>query len=246
MSIDGALRFGRYAFPPNRLGYCGPPDHQALFEYVAQGRADAGLVELGRHFEGAYPYLQLIAESSGVGDPFDPRVVEAYWIGNSCLETVAPPALYESLRERFSPRMSRHSFEWLTASLAAGARPHHNFHVFDVYRRAGLMNDRHAPVLLQTMDRCRISWARVLSVAGDRLEVEREPLELSGGKLVLGAPRAASVERQIEGAGFAGSARVGDHVSVHWDWACEVLPPAVLQSLRTYTRRALVIANTTL
>ncbi len=34
--IPGPLLFGHYAFPPNRLGYCGPDDHEALFEYVVE------------------------------------------------------------------------------------------------------------------------------------------------------------------------------------------------------------------
>jgi hypothetical protein len=246
MSSTGALRFGRYAFPPNRLGYCGPPDHQALFQYVAQGKADKGLVELGRHFEGAYPYLELIARANRIGDPFDPRVVEAYWIGNACLDNVAPPALYESLRERFRSRMDSHAFDWMAASLTIGARPYHNFHVFDVYRRAGLMNDRHAPILVETMDRCRVSWGRVLSMKGERLVVEREPLQLIEGKLALGSPQITSVERQLEGIGFVDGTQVGDFVSVHWDWACEVLKPAALQALRANTQRSLVIANTTI
>ncbi len=57
---SGALLFGRYAFPPNRLGYCGPSDSQALLEYVSERRTDQGLVELERRFEGAYPYLKLM------------------------------------------------------------------------------------------------------------------------------------------------------------------------------------------
>ncbi len=88
--ITDALLFGRYAFPPNQLGYCGAPDYLALFEYVAQHRADKGLIELERRFEGAYPYLQLIAQANGIPDPFDRRVVEAYWIGNACLDGVEP------------------------------------------------------------------------------------------------------------------------------------------------------------
>ena len=61
----GALRFGRYAFPPNQLGYCGPDDHAALLEYVARAHPDRGLVELERRFEGAYQYLALTYPAGG-------------------------------------------------------------------------------------------------------------------------------------------------------------------------------------
>ena len=63
MSFAGALQFGRYAFPPNRLGYCGPDDNQALLEQVADGRPDGGLLQLERRFEGAYPSLCLLAQA---------------------------------------------------------------------------------------------------------------------------------------------------------------------------------------
>ncbi|HXM53993.1 MAG TPA: DUF6390 family protein, partial [Candidatus Dormibacteraeota bacterium] len=180
MSAAGALRFGRYAFPPNRLGYCGPDDHGALLEYVAGGRADRGLVELERRFEGAYPYLALIALANRIPDPFDERVVEAYWIGSPLLTRAGGAPFHDSLRSRFRRRMDRRSFDWLARKLRAGAVPHHNFHVFDVYARAGLMNDPGAPVLLETMDACRISWGAVVAVEGGSLLVRRPPLVLAG------------------------------------------------------------------
>lgn len=245
MSAAGALRFGRYAFPPNRLGYCGPEDHDALFQYVAQGAPDRGLVELERRFDGAFPYLKLIAAANGIGDPFDARVVEAYWVGNSCLDRVVRTSFYESLHERFRPRMNARAFEWLTSTLMMGARPHHNFHVFEVYRRAGLMKDTHAPILLSTIDRCRISWGRVLTTEGGQVIVEREPIRLIDGKLAIGKPEATSALHQIDGKGFVGGVKPGEFVSMHWDWACEVLSPSALRALRANTRRALAIANLT-
>ena len=148
MVISGLLLFGRYAFPPNRLGYCGSADHQALFEYLTADRIDRGLVGLARQFEGAYPYLRLIAGANNIADPLDRRVVEAYWVGNPYLERVGASPFYESLKERFRPRMTGRSFSWMTNALALGARPHHNFHVFEIYRRAGLMRGDRASVAL--------------------------------------------------------------------------------------------------
>ena len=171
MTARGALLFGRYAFPPNQLGYCGPPDQQALLDHVAAGAPDEGLIDLERRFEGAYPYLLLIAHANGIADPFDERVVDAYWVGNSLLNRVPAGEFGASLKERFGPRMDARSFHWLTTKLTAGARPHHNFHVFDIYVRAGLMNDERAPIALELMDSCRVSWGRVVAVEGDELVV---------------------------------------------------------------------------
>lgn len=246
MSVEGALLFGRYAFPPNRLGYCGPEDYQALFDYVASHRADQGLVELERRFEGAYPYLKLIAAANHLNDPFDRRVVEAYWIGNAYLEKVGPRLFYQSLDERFKARTAPRAFEWLATKVAAGARPHHNFHVFEIYTRTGLMKDDRAAILLETMDACRISWGKVVGTTGPELLVERPALALREGKLALTGPVVTRVVRQLEGRGFADQARPGDFVSIHWNWACEVLTPGALRRLVRSTGYYLELANQTL
>ena len=85
-TLAGTLRFVRYAFMPNRLRYCGGDDNRTIFQYALEGVTDGGLTPLLRKFGGALPYLQLIARANGIADPFDERVVEAYWIGNDLLE----------------------------------------------------------------------------------------------------------------------------------------------------------------
>jgi hypothetical protein len=245
MSLRGALRFGRYAFGPNRFGYCGPPDYKALLEYVSLGEADQGLVELTRRFDGAYPYLKLIAHANGTGDAFDERVVEAYWVGNDWLRSVGPAEMRGHVDQRFGPRVAKRDLEWLGATLDL-ERPHHNFHVFQIYRRAGLHGGPGASVALGAMDSCRVSWATVRSVEGDQLVVERHPLTWRGGKLALGEPEVVKVARQLDGLGFVDEAKVGDAVSVHWDWACEVLTPGALSRLENVTARCMHLANETI
>jgi hypothetical protein len=244
--IPGPLLFGRYAFAPNRLGYCGPDDNRALLEYVATRRPDTGLLELERRFEGAFPYLKLIAEANGIADPFDTRVVEAYWIGNACLECVDAASFYESLSSRFKNRMDARAFDWLAGKLSLGAQPHHNFHVFDVYLRAGLMNDNRATIAVQSMDSCRISWGTVSAADGPELVVERPRLALVQGKLALTSPETVRVTRQVDGLGFADDAQPGDVVSIHWSWTCEVLTASKLQRLRAATKHYMDLANATL
>ena len=67
--LAGALLFSRYAYPPNALGLCGADAPRTLLEYGDAGESDAGLAELARTFEGAWPYLTLIAESNRIEDP---------------------------------------------------------------------------------------------------------------------------------------------------------------------------------
>ncbi|PRC46594.1 hypothetical protein C6A85_89300, partial [Mycobacterium sp. ITM-2017-0098] len=84
----GHALFARYAFPPNELGYCGPPGTGTL------PGGDAGhLADYAREFDGAWPYLSAIAHATGTPDPLDEEVVRSYWVGGPLLDRVDPPAL---------------------------------------------------------------------------------------------------------------------------------------------------------
>lgn len=240
--LAGTLRFIRYGFMPNRLAYCGPTgDNRTLFEYGIEGVSDGGLMPLLRRFTGALPYLQLIARANAIADPFDARVVEAYWLGNPLLDRVEVRQLYDALLERFGKQLQGRTRDLVLAKAPSGARPHHSFHVLDVHSRVGELEHT-----LATLDHCRVSWGRVVAVDGPSLLVERVPLGLHGGKLVLDAPRRERVMRQIDGRGFADAAQPGDAVSVHWGWVCEVIDQHQQANLQRYTRHHLAIANRTL
>ncbi len=239
--LDGTLLFIRYAFMPNRLRYCGGDDNTTLFQHAIAGESDAGVPPLLRKFTGAYPYLALIARANGIADPFDRRVVEAYWIGNALLERVEVRQLYDSLRERFGKQLSVRTLDLVVGKAPAGARPHHSFHVFDVHSRAGELEHS-----LDTMDNCRISWGRVTAIDGPVFVVERRPLLLEAGKLALGPVRSARITRQVADRGFADRALVGDWLSIHWGWACDILDDGQVRSLERYTMHHLALANQTL
>jgi hypothetical protein len=239
--LTGSSRFIRYAFMPNQLRYCGGDDVRTLFEYGVEQVVDGGLPPLLRRFTGALPYLQLIARENGIADPFDERVVEAYWIGNALLEHVEVRQLHDALAERFGKQLQGRTRDWVLGKAPAGARPHHNFHVFDVHSRVGELENT-----IGTMDSCRISWGRVLRVEGGELLVERQPLVLRDGALVLGEPEDVRALRQIDGRGFADDAAPGDWVTLHWNWVCEVITPSQQAALARYTAHQLRIANQTL
>lgn len=239
--LDGMVRFIRYGFMPNRLRYCGGDENRLLFDHAVEQVVDGGLKSHLQKFTGALPYLQLIARANGILDPFDPRVVDAYWIGNELLDTVEVRQLYDSLLDRFGKQLQGRTRDLVLGKAPAGARPHHSFHVLDVHSRVGELGQS-----LSTMDHCRVSWGIVVEVAGGELEVERVPLLLEVGKLVLGEPVRERVMRQIDGRGFVDGAQPGDVVSIHWGWACEVLTPNQHQRLERYTRHHLAIANETI
>jgi hypothetical protein len=239
--LDGMVRFIRYGFMPNRLRYCGGDENRLLFDHAVEEVIDGGLKGHLQKFTGALPYLLLIARANGIADPFDPRVVDAYWIGNDLLDKVEVRQLYDSLLERFGKHLQGRTRELVLGKAPAGARPHHSFHVLDVHSRVGELGQS-----LATMDHCRVSWGTVVDVAGCELVVDRVPLLLEQGKLVLGLPTRERVMRQIDGRGFVDGAQAGDVVSIHWGWACEVLSLAQRQRLERYTRHHLYITNRTI
>lgn len=242
---SGPVLFARYAYPPNSLGLCGPDDAAALLQ-GSLAEADPELRELARGFEGAYPYLRLISESNEIGDPLDGRVVEGYWIGNGLTDRVPLRALHRDLGDRFRDRMSANAWGWLEATLSGGARPNHAFHVLEIYPRAGLMRSGQLDAVLETMDSCRIRWGRVLEVDGDQLVVAARHLELADGHLRLGPERTESVSAWRGAHGLLDGVQVGDHVSLHWAWACDRLAARQLASLVAWTNAALESANRTI
>ena len=238
----GPLLFARYAYPPNALGLCGADAPRTLIQYGDARESDGGLAELARTFEGAWPYLGLIAAANRIGDPLDPRVVEAYWVGNDLLEQVRPGDLVRHLDERFGRRLGR-AQETVAAAAAAGAVPHHCFHVFAVYPWLGLLRTGIVDEPLRIHDQCRTTPAVVLAVDADLLQVLARPLTWHDGRLGLGAFAPRTVRWREDGLAFVARPRPGDLVSLHWDFVCDVLSPSGAGRLQQVTHRALACAN---
>lgn len=237
----GLVRFIRYAFMPNHLGYCGGAGDQLLLEQAVAGQVDRATLPLLARFSGAVPYLRVIAGANGLAEPFDERVVEAYWLGNSLLERVEAADLYRTLEERFGRQLTGRVRQQVLDKPPQGAKPHHLFHVLDVYRHLEV-----AEVGMAAMESCRVSWGQVTRIEGPSLTVSRQPLELAGTRLALGPPRPEPVLRSLSGRGFVDQVRVGDWVSLHWGWVCEVLDHRRLSSLRRWTAHHLDLANRTI
>lgn len=238
----GPLLFARFAFPPNALGYCGPDRAGELLEYADAGIVDAGLRELESNFEGAWPYLELIAVANGIADPLDERVVEAYWIGNRLLDRVGMTALGDSVTDRFRS-VAGAAFERLAAAIPAGAVPHHSFHVFGVYPWMGLLRSGIVDEPLRVLDRCRVRWGRVLETGEGTARVLSRPLVWTGTTLGLSEPRVEEVVWADHGRSLVADLRSGDAVALHWDWVCDLLPARRLSALRSVTNKMLAVTN---
>jgi hypothetical protein len=243
--IPGPLLFARFAFPPNRLGYCGPNDDEALFQMATEGAPATELASVAPAFDGAYPYLQLIAAANGIGDPLDARVVEAYWVGNSLLDRVDLQSMGAALDSRFRPRVTAPTWSLLAEAIPAGAVPHHSFHVFGVYPWVGLLRSGTVDHPLRVLDRCRIRWGVVRRVEGDSAIVESRPLTWDGRALGYGPLREETVTWARLGVALSSGLEAGDTVAMHWDWICDRLSRQRLQRLRHWTTRQLDLVNGT-
>ncbi|MEQ8716129.1 MAG: DUF6390 family protein [Acidimicrobiales bacterium] len=258
MSVAGAMMFARFAAPPNGHGYCGPDAHDTLAAYASGEIApDAGLRELATAFEGAWPWLELLA-GAGHADPLDERVVEAYWLGNDLITNVAANDLGNHLVDRFHGRAGdRH--DHVVAGVGTGAVANHAFHVFGVYPWVGLLRDgRGGEIALGVLESCRVSWGRVISLDGDSAVVMAAPLCWDGTSLSLGTPRPRTVRTGGSGFDIAGNdgdgdgssypgrpLSVGSTVALHWDTICATLTPRRLGWLRAVTHGQIALANTT-
>lgn len=232
MTDQGAVLFAQYAYPPNELGYCGPDGAAAM---LAPGAA-AVIERRARQFEGAWSYLEMIAESAGIADPLDERVVEAYWVGNDLLDAVDPAALVERLEDRFRGQVGG---TWRTAAGRASA--HHSFQVFEVYPWAGLLRENGHPAAVTVLDQCRIRTGQVRSVSAEQAVVVSRPLVWDGTSLASGAALEETVRWSVGGRALVPSPAPGDTVALHWDWVCDVLAPAQVAAVeaRDAAQRAL-------
>ncbi|MAG36242.1 MAG: hypothetical protein CL878_08360 [Dehalococcoidia bacterium] len=239
--LDGRLLFARYAFKPNQLGLCGGQEAAALLDYCIEGHADDGLGQLIPQFQAAYPYLQFIAHANGIANPQDPRVVEAYWLGNELLKRVDMREFYRFIEERFGQRLPPRLQKYVLSKVPQGARPHHSFHVLDVSIRTGALATE-----VESLDQCRISWGSVARTTGDRAGIIFQPLVWQNGRLSLGQPTERVVSCKVAGKGYLTNLRPGDLVSMHWNWLCDRLTPRQARRLSSLTEHHITLANQTI
>lgn len=234
---NGILLHAKHAYMPNTLGYCGPDDRGLILRHLEESKGGEELVSTLKGFEAAYPFLKLIAKSTGK-EVFDYSVPEAYWIGNPLLDRVPVPEFY---------RFSHHELvgknpvevKRLFRAVEGSARPHHTFYVMSTYAASTLKDGPNISAdgrkkIQGLIDSCRISWGKVKEVGEKKLKVEHSPVLLSESGLSLSKPVVRKVDYNPEVRSFAGI-KPGDWVTLHWNYACEVLTPKQLRNLRKYT-----------
>ncbi len=238
---SGTALFARYAYPPNDLGHCGPPGAEVLLAGGAARDDDPEVRRRAEQFDGAWPYLQLIAGAAGIDDPLDERVVSAYWLGGAPLDALEPEVFTRAVAHGFGTQPGVLDRLAETPDVAvAGAN--HAFHVFVVYPWVGLLGSP-SDVPRSVLDSCRVRWGRVVSVEGETVAVHSQPLTFDGAALGLGDARVETVRWSQGRYAFVAQPDPGDWVSLHWDWVCDRLGDHEVAALADRTWRQLAATN---
>lgn len=230
--LVGLKKAFQYGYVPCKLGLCGPNDKKkfAIITDFLHGRDDlAGKAEkILREFKGAFPYYQLIASVNKISDPFDRRVIEAYWLGNSLLGKIKGNDLRKMMTAKFLSmgHVSKEKIENIPDKSLA----YHNFHVMRIGSVTGTLKETRT-----ALDLCRVSWGRVKETRNGGIIVERQPLK-SGSKKELGK----SIEKSIKwNKLILPVVKKGDWISIHWNTAIERLDREQLKNIQKYTKKVL-------
>lgn len=245
MNKRGVLFHAKHAYMPNVLGYCGPEERGRILKGIEREEAGYDLVSTLKEFEAAYPFLKLIARNAD-RDAFDYSVPEAYWIGNSLLDRV-PVSDFHGFAQRELKGMGNERARSAIKMLKGPALPHHSFYVMSTYSVAGRGNgpdlsNEASQKIAELIDNCRISWGRVVRVGSDDLKVEVRPLAINDGRLSLAEPVIKRVKYNQDVKPFGG-VKAGDVVSLHWNYACELLTPGQSKNLAKYTAADIRLVN---
>jgi hypothetical protein len=245
----GQRLFARYAYAPNHLGYCGPSDSASLAELASTGRTAGDVGSIASRFSGAWPYLCVLAEITGIDDPLDEEVVRAYWTGSPLLDEVNRARFWRKLLDRIAAAGAGRYWAHLTPALLSEATPTHGFHVFGVYPWTRLLPPAPAPnsaaagPALHVLDSCRIRWGRVTSVDGGQAVVRGRRLAWDSRALRLGEEADGPVRLIDAGRAFVTDVSPGDWLAVHWDLACDRLAADELGQLQRWTDWQLAATN---
>ena len=232
-----------YGIWPHKLGLCGPEKKSAkevLYQFL-QGREknQAKVRKILEGFEAAFSYYRLIARANNIEDPFDEKVVRAYWVGNDLLEKVKIANLREMIVRDFSKPglLPKEIAKKKAREIPENALCHHSFHVLILGSVTGKV-----PYQLKYLDFCRIGWGRIIKISNlksqmSKLIVKYRPLVenkvLKLGKLV---EKEILWDRTI-----TPQIKVGDWVSFHWNNLVEKLSEKDIENLEKYTKLTLKI-----
>lgn len=248
MGKQGLYLCAKYSIAPNFFGYCGPRKTNSLIDHLRENIADGEITNILSDFETLYPYLQLIARENRLKDPFDSRVVEAYWLGNSFLKPLSALEYEAFTKEKLflDKKLNKIDFgKIMTKVDNYQFLPHHAFHVFNIFKRTGNDPNFHT---IETMDNCRIGWGKLKNIQypksnSQNIIIETRQLTINNQQLSLGKTINKKIKVNYKGESFLKNLKIGDGVSFHWGFVCDLLTERQVKNLEFYTQRAIEFYN---
>ncbi|OGK08514.1 hypothetical protein A2767_05450 [Candidatus Roizmanbacteria bacterium RIFCSPHIGHO2_01_FULL_35_10] len=258
MDPKGLLLCVKYSSAPNFFGYCGPEENASLIDHLKEKVADKEVKIILSQFETLYSYLKLISTENKIPDPFNEKVVEAYWIGNSLLDNISNKNYSYLLQEELNleKKMGDIKFQKVKSKiLSSKFYPHHAFHVFNIFKRTGIMVVNHT---LETMDSCRIGFGQIINLGEYQISniknqknrskiknilVKAKQLTINNYQLIMSRPDIKELKIDYKGKSFLPVLKVGDWVSFHWGFVCDVLTLIQVKNLDFYTKKAIEFFN---
>ncbi len=220
--MKGLKKSIRYSIKPHLLGLCGPKEkesRQILTDFLLGKKTnEQEIINLYKQFKSVIAYLGLIAECNGIKNPFDEKVVEAYWIGNDLLKKVPHQKLEQAVSELLQRKVE----------FPKGVLAHHSFHVLFV---GSLKNI--APIE-KLIPHCVINYGVVKQKGLEYLIVQTKPLIIDAGKIKLGNLVLQKIDFNPQ---ILPKVELGDIVSYHWSAACEILSRKQAKNLKKYLKR---------
>lgn len=242
--IDGVALCARYAFGPNRLHLCGPDQNREVLDYLANNQSDTGLKNILQGFQTMFPYLKFIAQENQIRDPFDTKVVEAYWLGNSLLDNISKNTLWQYFKyDRRFPKLLGKNYSYLENKISHGARCHHSFHVLNIWKRTGHKKVEHT---LESLQKCIISVGRLTRIDGPFLYLKARLLNLVSNRFVLEEVKEIKINRRLNDEGWLEDAKINDFITFHWDLPCDIISLKQANKLIHYTEESIKLANLTI
>ena len=271
--MKGIELAARFSYITNSLEYCGPKEaSRQIEEYILKKDNEKYLRKSLSRFEGMYPYLKAIADKNGK-DPFDYDVVEAYWIGNSLLDSFNDADIKKLILSLIQRGLPKSIGNKLTEELPSGFKPHHSFNVF--YVGVGRITGS-VETTLKNMNKCRINYGKVVNFKMSETSIRNLPASARSKKAVSEhaqehAPcystsvldknkiliKTKNIIKKNDKYSFSKdelrtisfipklikNIKKNDFVAVHWDFALVKLTSKQIKNIDKYTEETLKIMN---
>ncbi len=227
--MQGSLLCARCLFSPQ-----GEKDAERLYQFVVAKDDDTFVKEIIKKYP-VYSLLRLIS-AKNKADPFNLKVVEAYWIGNEFLDNITTDDLGLILKSygRFSSHIDKLLF--LNAKLGATERLPAHHAVFVMLQTLDITDViPHLPQINASL----IRWGTVHAVYPDSVLMHTA---------CLARDEKYALREQEEtipyDVAFAGGIKIGDTLALHHGMAIFPLSLLQLAFLKRCTEKTITVFNT--